>query len=309
MRLDRIIFASDLHSNYIQFWPITSRIWRYVTGARPTLFFVAPIGTPIDQVEGCDVIHVPPFPDLPTCFIAQTIRLLAPSWFPNEVCAIADIDLFMINRTFFPTHLQQHASDKLVILNRYPAEDVARPSLCYHVSSGKVFAELFQVKPGPKDMQTEIFPILQQWYQTKKGQWATDEMIMHEKVGVFKKNHPQQVVEFFTPNLWKKPTRSVSHYAGFKVNTSKLRDYVEVEPPYPYEMNKSVIHQVVRMFLPGINLDEIRVLQKGVQKQNRHPHKSVNGQARVLNVTASSESRLRRLSSLRRLRTLRRTHH
>lgn len=292
MKLERIIFASDLHSNYIQFWPIASRVWKHVTGARPTLFFVAPVDTPIEKVEGCDIIYVPPFAGLPTCFIAQTIRLLAPAWFPEQVCAIADIDLFMINRGFFPSHLQQHTIDKLVILNRYPAEDVPRPSLCYHIAQGKVFADIFGLKPGPKDFQLEILPILQRWYQTKNGQWGTDEIIMHEKVAGFRKSNPGRVVEIFTPNLWKRPIRSVSHYAGFKVNTSKLKDYVEVEPPYPYQLNRAAIHKLVKLFLPNLNLDEIKVLQRGIQIKNRHPHKSIQGEPRTLDVT---NSRLRQL--------------
>jgi len=276
MKLDRIVFACDLNANYIQFWPLVSRVWAYVTGARPTLFFIAPLNTPIENVPGSEIIYVPPPPDIPTCFIAQTIRLLAPTWFPNQVCVVSDIDLMVVNRSFFPRHIGDKPSDALVILNRYPP-DIGHCSLSYHVARGSTFAKVFQVPEGPKEMGT-VMDLLRQWYKNGQGQWGTDESVIYQKTREFQQKNPGKVIEIFTPNLWKNPFLSVTHYAKFQLNPRRISQYIEVEPPYPYLANRNVIHAVLGRLLPQLDLSQIKVLQPGVVRPNRHPHKSVSGQ-------------------------------
>jgi hypothetical protein len=280
MKLDRIILASDLNANYIQFWPLVSRVWRHVTGARPTLFFVAPLDTPIEQVEGCDIIYVPPPPDLPPCFVAQTIRLLAPSWFPEDVCVVSDIDLMVVKPHFFPSHIEKYDLDQMVILNRYLPK-IDRPSLSYHVAQGKFWARLFDVAPGPKDWSM-IFEQLRKWHTEYAGQWATDEIILHEHVTAMKKKNSQSIVQHFTPHLWYKPFYSVTHYyREFSMDHSKLFQYLEVEPPGPYLQHRHRIHSILQALLPKLPLDQVKVLQTGIVRKNRHPIKQAEEGVKV----------------------------
>jgi hypothetical protein len=277
MKLDRIILASDLNANYIQFWPLVSRVWQYVTGAKPTLFFIAPLDTPIEKVNGCDIIYVPPPPDLPPCFVAQTIRLLAPSWFPEEVCVVSDIDLMVVKPHFFPGHIGKYHTDQMVILNRYTAPQmVARPSLSYHVAQGKFWARLFHLTPGPQDWSV-IFDQLRKWHRQYAGQWSTDEIILHEHVRHMQKQAPQSIVVIPTPHLWYRPHYSVTHYRGFQMDQSKLQQYIEVEPPAPYLKHRPQIHSVLQKLLPQFSVEQIPVVQSGVVRKNRHPSKQTEG--------------------------------
>ena len=276
MKLDRIILASDLNANYIQFWPLVSRVWLHVTGARPTLFFVAPPDTPIEKIDGCDIIFVPPPPDLPPCFVAQTIRLLAPSWFPDDVCVVSDIDLMVVKPHFFPSHLARYNTEQMVILNRYTPQ-VSRPSLSYHVAQGKFWARLFTVATGPKEWPA-VFNILRQWHLQYAGQWATDEIILHDHVSAVQKKEPKSIVQIFTPHLWYKPYYSVTHwYRNFGMDDTKLFQYIEVEPPGPYLQHKHSIHIILQKLLPRFDLKSIEVLQPGIARPNRHPIKKMGG--------------------------------
>jgi hypothetical protein len=314
MRLQRIIFASDLNANYIQFWPLVARVWQFVTKAIPTLFLVAPEGTLIEKVPGCEIVYIPPVPGLPSCFLAQTIRMLAPTWYPNDVCVISDIDMIMTNTTFFSSKLATRPDNQLVILNRY-TPTVGRPSMCYHIAKGQTFAELFKVPPGPKSVES-VIPQLQQWYGAKGGQWATDELLMHQHVEQFRRQHPGRVHTIHTPGLWSPAVNCVTHYNGFKLNSDRVRaqSYVELEPPAPYLQNRALIHQTLQAILPSFpkaQLDSIRVIQVGIVRPNRHPSKPTNGMRMALNSRTPrmaprklrSRSRSRSNSRVRRTRS------
>lgn len=274
MKLDRVIFASDLNANYIQFWPLVSRVWLHVTGAKPTLFFIAPANTPIERVPGSEIIFIAAPPELPVCFVAQTVRLLAPSWFPNETCVISDIDLMVVRRDFFPRHLARCGEDALVILNRYTST-VNRPSMCYHVAKGRTFAEVFNIPVGPKSSE-QLWAQMRAWHK-RGSQWTSDEVIMDEACKRFQHRWPNRFKKVFTPHLWADTKHSVTHYTGFQFNASRAAEYIEIEPPFPYLAHRAVIHNALSKILPQFPLNRIQVLQKGVVKKNRHPHKNPNG--------------------------------
>ncbi len=306
MRLDRVLFASDLHANYIQFWPLVSRVWQHVTGAKPTLFFVAPPGTAIEHVPGCEIIFVSPPTDLPTCFVAQTIRLLAPLWFPNEVCVISDIDMMVVQPGFLSSYIRQHAATKLVCLNRYPAK-IGRCSMCYHIGTGATFARLWDEPASGAPTWPHVFDRLRQFHQAQTGQWATDELVLHEAVTRFKAKEPHTVVQVFVPNLWENSTRCLTHYKGFKFNPREAARYVEIEPPYPYVTHRAAIHAALRAILPTFSTASIAVTQLGVERTNRHPIKSTGQRVAPVVPRRLIPQRLPRGVQRRALRTVVRT--
>lgn len=274
MKLDRVIFSSDLNSNYIQFWPLTWRIWKHVTGARPTLFFIAPANTVIEKSPDCDIIYVPQQNGLPTCFIAQCIRLLAPLWFPNDVCVISDVDLFMLSKTFFTSRIQRFPQTDLVVLNRYTPK-VKRNSLCYHIGLGSTFAKLFNLPPRAPTWQT-VFEMLGRWHGMKKGAWATDETIMNDRVRAYRQRGGKIQMQH-TPDMWGTGSKlCLSHYQGFKFDATMLNRYIEMEPPFPYVAHKGIIDGILARVpsLKDLPLTNIPLQQRGVTRPNRHPMKN-----------------------------------
>jgi hypothetical protein len=295
MRLTRIVFASDFHENYIQFWGLTSRVWRHVTGAKPTLFLVGNESDAIVDIPFTDVIRVPkePFEGLPTCFVAQMIRLLAPIWFPFDTCVIADIDLLVLQNQFFTKYLKDVNPSQLVVLNRYN-HTVSHSSLCYHIATGKTFSELFDVKlpMTPSHRWALMADLCQKWWTEKKGQWSTDEMILHQHVDAFRKKFPTRVTVHNTPELWANPTHTVSHYQGFKFDPSRSNRYIEMEPPFPYVQHREQIHAVLRRLLPALfpELDTAPLSHSGHPGTNRHPHKKSTKGAESPNPAGGSAS-------------------
>jgi len=261
MKPQRVIFASDLNANYIQFWPLTRAIWKHTTGLKTTLIFVAPHGTPINHLE--DVVYFEPPSALPTCFVAQHIRILAPLLFPNEICIVADIDTMMISKTFFTQYLSPIPDNRMAILNRYPA-DIGRPSMCYHVAKGSIFGELLKCTSFGGSTTK-----LKEWHGAFGGQWATDELIMHKMCA----QHASRCTVVYTPHLWSGSNiLCISHYRGMTYSLAKLGQYIELEPSYPYLMHKNMIDNLVHKLLPRLG-SLITPVQKGISKTNRHPIK------------------------------------
>ena len=270
MKIDRVIFASNTNSNYIQFWPLVARVWRHTTGARPTLFFVAAPGTPIEHIPNTDIVYIPPPNDLPSCFVAQCIRLLAPLWFPNEVCVLCDIDLLMVSSTFFPQYLANVGRNDLAIINRYTG-NVKHNSLCYHVGLGSTFAKVFRLPPTVPAWSR----ILKKWYAERNGRWNTDERVLFDHV---KSQNSVRVAKFSSSGIWGPgASRSLTHYNGFQFNSLRAKSYVEVEPPFPYMAHRARIDDIVKTILPQLatEISSIRVMQMGVGGTvHRHPLKS-----------------------------------
>lgn len=266
----RVIFASDLHANYIQFWPLTRAVWKHVTGMNTTLIFIAPEDTLIDHPE--DVIYFPPIDGIPTCFIAQHIRLLAPLLYPDEVCVISDIDTLMLADNFFTKYLAHIPDTHMAILDRYPA-DVARPSLCYHVAKGNVFSQIFQL-PCTNDLSTYV-RLLHTWYGLHNGKWVSDEIILHELT-----SNNNLCTRISTPGLWSGSTNAtISHYNHMKYDPRHINQYIEFEPVYPYMQHKVLIDSIICRRLPALIpiITNLQVSQHGVVQHNRHPHKDNSG--------------------------------
>lgn len=277
MKLDRVIFASDLNANYIQFWPLTARVWAHLTGARPTLFLVAPPGTPIEKPPGSDVIEVVPPPDLETCFVAQTLRLLAPALFPKEVCIVSDIDMLVLRSDYVDRYIRNAPQDHLVIMNRYP-EDIGRRSMCYHIGLGSTFADVLGIPKGRQSL-SGWFDILRSWRDNRHGDWATDEQVLNEAVDSWAQlpENSSRLNVHYVPNVWKHNKFCISHYVGFKYDPRKASSYLEMEPPYPYVRHKDAIHRILRDLIPSLDLSQVQIQQAGETRPNRHPHKKPGG--------------------------------
>ena len=266
----RAILACDENYKYIQFWEPVALHWKQVHGIQPTLFFIAPPTTPINQTIG-DVIFVPPIPGVPSSLIAQCIRLLGPSMFPDDVCVICDMDLFLLDRTFFSRYLLNIPADHFVSLNRYTkASNVKRMSMCYQVAKGRLFGELFNCNGGMES----IMKIMKSWIQ-QSSEWGTDEKILTRTLHEYNHKHPNKWHQIHTPFLWGagNNARTISRYhknSTYDANLLERNHYIEFEPPRSLMENYDFVKHILESAIPNFVLPTISYQGKNTGP-SRHP--------------------------------------
>ena len=170
-KIDRVIVSSDSNPYYLDFWPIVAKAWQHM-GIWPTLALVADKNTKVDETLGT-VIRFDPIPDVPNGLYAQTVRLLVPAFFENEVLLISDVDMIPINASYFTESVAPIKDTKFVVYrdcaygmhaNQYP--------MCYNAAKGSTFKEIFAI-----NSQKDIPLIVKQWAKKDLG-WSTDERML-----------------------------------------------------------------------------------------------------------------------------------
>lgn len=237
LELKRVILSTNDNPLYIEFWPIVAPIWQAM-GLRPTLALIGDEDCPIDTSLG-DVFRFDPIPNVPEAMQAQAIRLLLPTYFPDEGCLISDIDMLPICRSYFFDGADVCPEDAFLVYRdrvfdygfQYAFE---RYPICYIAANGSVFASLFQIGPD-----TDFSEILRKWAAKDYG-WNTDEIILYstlknwERKGglVVRLGHGDE------PRLdrgsWKSDFSSIDY--SF---------YVDCHCPRPYSAYKESIDEVV----------------------------------------------------------------
>lgn len=203
IKIDRVILSSNENLDYLEYWPLASRAWKKL-GFMPTLILVTEDSIAADTTYG-DVVRFKPIPHISTVFQAQCIRLLAPAWFPDDICVIADIDLLPVDPNFFVEPLSTIPDDAFVVY-RQPYADESRYFMCFNVARGDVFADVFGILPcryrgslqsncmryssrkaAAKSSEyffddNEIRILLHTWWNETGGAWITDEKMLYRYI-------------------------------------------------------------------------------------------------------------------------------
>lgn len=205
LKIDRVILATDSNPMYLEFWSLTAKVWRQVTGFRPTLVLVADSSVTVDETLG-DVIRFEPIPGIPTSLQAQVIRLLIPALFPDDGCILSDIDMIPLQKDYFINSVIA-APDDCFVVYRNLANGLADDHypMCYNAAKGRVFAELFgitgvaqaKINSSSQDANIEnttniiianIRAIITSWAQLGFG-WRTDEIVLTKAIKNWSKYH------------------------------------------------------------------------------------------------------------------------
>jgi hypothetical protein len=231
--IDRAIVASDANHDYLDFWPIVAKAWARL-GIKPTLALIANNHVQVDESLG-DVIRFDPIPGVSNALYAQTIRLLLPILFENEVCLISDIDMIPISQTYYQGSISTIANDKFVV---YRDATPTQYKMCYNVAKGSIFQEIFGIKE--KD---EIPFLIKQWAERKMG-WATDELLLYEYLHNWKDFNTRCV------RLQHSESRRIDR-ANWRYDASRLKAgyYIDCHSLRPYEKFKTEIDALVSEFL------------------------------------------------------------
>jgi len=230
----RAIVSSDQNKEYLQFWPIVAQAWKEIIGIQPTLLFVGPHDTPIEDSKG-DVIRFEPIPDIPTPYQAMTIRLLAPAFFPEDICIISDIDMLPLDKSYFINNiLTGIANDHFII---YRANLIPKQfPMCYVAGKGTTYKEIFNI-----DCLENISKIIQEWY-LEYNTFDADQRILYDYTLKWHKyNTHCNTFNFGVKRI----DRSNWHYNHALL--AKGNYYTDAHCPRPYRKYKKSIDKIIEI--------------------------------------------------------------
>ena len=251
MKINRVILASNSQQNYIEFWPVVAKAWRYL-GVKPTLLYVGEDDSVVDYSAG-DVIRIPLIKNISTAFIAQNARLLCPALFPDDVCVISDIDNMPLSPNYYFNPIVDLPNDKFVIYRPHvcPPNQI---SIMWNAALGSTWGEIFSIKT-----MDDVINTLMLWYPKEykvflgSGEvddtWFTDQVLLRKYVELFRKGNQDRIVEldddrskFFRLDRLANDSK---HSTQYNPNI----DYSDFHMPRPYSSNKEIIDEVYRLHI------------------------------------------------------------
>ncbi len=233
MRIDRVILSSNESKKYLDFWPIVSSAWKEI-GIEPTLIYT---GKKEFSNDNENIINFY-IKGINSAFVAQNIRLLAPSLFPDDVCLISDIDGMPLSKSYFLENIIDVKDNNFVIF-RPSAASENMISIMWNAALGSTWSEIFEVKDR-RDIEERI----RKWYPGKYKvggkNWYFDQIILKEYLVNFENKSPNRIYKLDDQK------------SGFlRLNRSKLKDsknfydenlaYSDFHMPRPYRKHKKLI--------------------------------------------------------------------
>ena len=86
MKINKAIVTSTENNKYLDFWPVVKKSWERLE-VEPVLYIIS---DKIKEHSDAKYFHIP---EVNPVFVSQTLRLLAPSLYKDDVCIISDMDM------------------------------------------------------------------------------------------------------------------------------------------------------------------------------------------------------------------------
>lgn len=238
MQVNRVILSTNDNINYIEFWPVVAPIWKAM-GIQPTLAIIG--DKPVDESLG-DVVRFPTIPGVPTSLQAQTVRLLLPILYPNDVCIISDIDMLPVSKKYFTESAIKCPDNAFVIFRdrAYAPWGWKAYPMCYFAARGDTFKQVFGA-----NTYDDINVIIKQWSELGYG-WNTDETVLYSYVNAWGQNGG---------NLVKLGHDVIARFDRMYWDTRNLdiTKYIDSHMPRPYSGYKESIDFVVSEIMKNLN--------------------------------------------------------
>lgn len=237
LKIDRVILSSDSNPMYLDFWPIVAKIWKNNFNIVPTLALIGDETIKVDETIG-DVIRFEPIQGIPNSFYSQVIRLLLPIIYENDTCLISDIDMIPLNLDYFTKPIEKINDDCFVVYRdkAYIGNYDLFP-MCYNVSKGKTFQEIFKIKNI-----NEIPEKIKFWFNSADNRgWSTDEFLLHKYLINWSE---QNRLILLGQSVEKRVDRSNWFY---NINKIKNGYYIDSHSLRPYKQYKNEIDKLIQI--------------------------------------------------------------
>ena len=238
MKLDKVILSSDDNPDYLEFWPIVSEAWRNI-GIEPILFYTGKNKIKNENVfnfnlEKCD-----------SAFIAQNIRLLAPTLFPNETCIISDIDNMPLSEDYFQGNIV-NITDNQFVIYRPDATSEDMISIMWNAAKGSKWIDIFEV-----DSVESISKKLLSWYPENYSiggdNWYHDQKILKEYITKYEAKNISSITRLNDDSAGFCRLNRSNYSIFFKKFYDHSKKYSDFHMPRPYSKYHKLINKVFNL--------------------------------------------------------------
>jgi hypothetical protein len=193
MKIDLCLVASDLNSDYLDFFPLVLETWKVIVGIDVILILISEY-IPGNLLEYKDnIILFKPIENIPTAFQAQCIRILYPCIFMDKNIIISDMDLVPLNQKYYTDNVAKYNDDSFIIY-RNVLEGINQYPICFCLANSHIWKDIFRI-----NTVEDIINTLKTWYLnipendykissiTSFG-WAFDQLQLFYSINKWNKN-------------------------------------------------------------------------------------------------------------------------
>ena len=144
MKIEKVIHSCDSNPFYLDFWPVTSKLWKEKFKTEPILVFIGDPNTEIDDTYGT-VIKMEPVEGVPIYLQTLWVRYWLPYTEPDTTWMISDIDMIPMSEYYFFDKIKDIPDDKYVHLNPCSQTYHDMYPSCYHVAKGSSFTDVLSL--------------------------------------------------------------------------------------------------------------------------------------------------------------------
>ena len=107
MKINKAIVTSTENNKYLDFCS-SKKSWERLE-VEPVLYIIS---DKTNEHSDAKYFHIP---EVNPVFVSQTLRLLAPSLYKDDICIISDMDMIPLSKDYFVNKLKNYEDDKFVI--------------------------------------------------------------------------------------------------------------------------------------------------------------------------------------------------
>lgn len=235
MKIDRVILSCT-HDEYYDYFNIVSKAWLQI-GIQPTLFLI----TDKNIVENKNIYQFN-IENINKPFLAQNIRLLAPSLFPNDISIISDIDMMPLSKDYFQKSIKNYADDKFILYRTGVTSENMYP-ICYNAAKGTTWSEIFEVE-SLEDIQYKLKLWNPESYEIEGRNWYLDQILLKKNLDNFKDKHSERLVMLNdNETKFERLNRTQMRFL-FSKFYQPGKNYSDFHMPKPYLRYKKLINRV-----------------------------------------------------------------
>ncbi len=238
MKLDKVILSSDDNPDYLEFWPIVSEAWRNI-GIEPILFY-----TGKNKIKNENVFNFN-LEKRDSAFLAQNIRLLAPTLFPNDTCIISDIDNMPLSEDYFQGNIVNIADNQFIIY-RPDATSEDMISIMWNAAKGSKWIDIFEV-----DSVESITKKLLSWYPENYSiggdNWYHDQKILKEYITKYEAKNISSITRLNDESAGFCRLNRSNYSIFFKKFYDHNKKYSDFHMPRPYSKYHKLINKVFNL--------------------------------------------------------------